>query len=197
MADRNSARNPALMTYLTNRGSVSAMKLGAPAPSEAELTEILSAAARVPDHGRLEPWRFIVIEGPARGSYAERLIEIWRANNPDADEEALANERRKRGLAPAIVVVVSRAAEHPKIPVWEQQLSVGAVCTNFLHAANASGFSAQWLTGWPAFDADVATLLGLQPDEKVAGFMHIGTAEAEPIDRSRPDIGDLTSRWTG
>jgi len=193
MADRN----PALISYLANRGSVSAMKLGAPAPGEAELAEILSAAARVPDHGRLEPWRFIVIEGAARQAYAERLIEIWRGNNPDADEEALANEARKRGLAPAIVVVVSRAAEHPKIPVWEQELSVGAVCTNFLHAANAAGFAAQWLTGWPAFSADVAALLGLEPGERVAGFMHIGTPEAEPIDRNRPDIGNLTSHWTG
>jgi len=186
-----------VMTYLSTRRTVPAARLVAPAPSEDELTHILTVAARVPDHGKLAPWRFIVMEGDARIRFVDRLMEIWRGNNPDAADEAAAVERGKRAGAPTVVVVVSRAGEHPKIPVWEQEQSAGAVCMNMIHAAHASGYAAQWLTGWPTYDANAATLLGLEPGERVAGFIHIGTPVEAPVERDRPDLSAIVTRWGG
>ncbi|MEJ8573436.1 nitroreductase [Microbaculum marinum] len=186
-----------LMTYLSARRSIPAARLIEPAPSGAELERILTVAARVPDHGKLAPWRFIVLAGADRNAFVDRLMEIWRTNNPDASEEAGRIERGKRDGGPLLVVVVSRAGEHPKIPVWEQELSAGAACMNFIHATNALGYAAQWLTGWPAYDRDVAAVLGMEEGERIAGYMHVGTPDEGPIERDRPDLADIVSHWRG
>lgn len=186
-----------LTHYLATRRSIPAARLVAPGPDEASLLSMLRIAARVPDHGKLAPWRFIVIGGPERDVFTDRLMDIWRSRNETASAEAAAVERGKRAGAPLIVAVVSRAAEHPKIPVWEQELSAGAVCMNLVHAAHAGGYAAQWLTGWPAYDADVANLLGLQEGERIAGFVHIGTPAEAPVERDRPELDSIVVRWFG
>ncbi len=189
--------NPDLMTYLSTRRSIPAARLVEPAPSAEELEHILTTAARVPDHGKLAPWRFIVIGGEDRVAYVDRIMAVWRENNPDSSADAEAVERGKRAGAPLVVVVVSRAGEHPKIPVWEQELSAGAVCMNFLIAANASGYVAQWLSGWPAYDADISGVLGMKSGERIAGFMHIGTPAESPVERDRPDMAAIVTHWHG
>jgi len=186
-----------LMTYLLTRRTVPSAKLVAPAPDATELEAILTAAARVPDHGKLAPWRFVVISGEARSRFVDRLMDIWKRNNPDASEEAANVERGKRAGAPLVVTVISCANEHPKIPVWEQEQSGGAVCMNLIHAAHASGYAAQWLTGWPSYDDDVAALLGMHPGERIAGFIHIGTPDEAPVERDRPDLEKIVSSWQG
>ncbi len=186
-----------LIQYLSTRRSIPAARLVAPAPDDAGLQSMLRIAARVPDHGKLVPWRFIIIGGPERAVFTERLMEIWRSRNEAASEQMAEVERSKRDGAPLVVAVVSRAAEHPKIPLWEQQLSAGAVCLNLLHAAHAAGYAAQWLTGWPAYDAEVARLLGLKEGERIAGFIHIGTPAEAPVERDRPDLDSIVVRWVG
>ncbi len=186
-----------LMTYLSTRRSIPAARLIEPAPSPAELEQILTAAARVPDHGKLAPWRFIVIGGEDRVAFVDRIIAVWRKHNPEASAEAETVERGKRAGAPLVVAVVSRADANSKIPVWEQELSAGAVCMNFLIAANALGYVAQWLSGWPAYDADIAGILGMTTEERVAGFMHVGTPAERPVERDRPDMGAIVTHWHG
>jgi nitroreductase len=189
--------NSDLMTYFSTRRSIPSAKLVEPAPSKEELDRILTIAARVPDHGKLAPWRFVVIGGAARSAFLEKLMEIWRSNNPAASEEAEAVERGKKAGAPLVVAVISHTSEHPKVPAWEQELSAGAVCMNLVHATHASGYAAQWLTGWPAFDADVEKLLGMKHGEKIAGFIYIGTPAEGPSERDRPDMAKIVTDWTG
>jgi nitroreductase len=186
-----------LMTYLATRRSIPAARLVGPAPNGEELRGLLRIAARVPDHGKLAPWRFVVIQGDARPAFLDAVMAVWCRNNPDASAAAATVERGKRGGSPLIVAVVSCAGEHPKIPVWEQQLSAGAVCLNLVHAAHAGGYAAQWLTGWPAYDAEIGGVLGLKPDERIAGFIHIGTADEAPVERDRPDIDSIVTVWEG
>lgn len=193
--NRIDARTMTLKDYLASRRSVPAAQLVAPAPPAGELEAMLSIAARVPDHGKLAPWRFIIIGDENRAAFVDRLMEIWQRANPDASEEALAVERGKRTGAPLLVVVVSCAAPHPKIPEWEQELSAGAVCMNLIHAAHGHGYGAQWLTGWPAYDKTVGELLGLQTGERIAGFIHIGTPAEAPTERARPDLAAITTRF--
>lgn len=155
---------------------------------------MLTIAARVPDHGKLAPWRFIVYERPARRQAVAALAAM--AGEADERERTKRAEQAKTfAEAPLVVGVVSRAAEHPKIPLWEQQLSAGAVCINLIHAAHAHGFAAQWLTGWYAYDRQAMAYLGLAESERLAGFVHIGTAAAPPSERDRPDIGAITAFW--
>ncbi|WP_436641227.1 nitroreductase family protein [Microbaculum sp. FT89] len=189
--------NTDLMTYLSTRRSIPSAKLVAPAPSTEELDRILTVAARVPDHGKLAPWRFVVIAGEARSVFVDRLMAIWRATHPDASAEAEAVERGKRTGGPLVVAVISRTSDHPKVPAWEQELSAGAACMNLLHAAHASGYAGQWLTGWPAFDADVATLLAVEANERIAGFVYIGTPAEPPSERDRPDLSRIVTEWRG
>lgn len=189
--------NTDLMTYLSTRRSIPSAKLVEPAPSKPELDRILTIAARVPDHGKLAPWRFVVIAGEARSAFVDRLMAIWRANHPDASAEAEAVERGKKEGGPLVVAVISRTSEHPKVPAWEQELSAGAACMNLLHAAHASGYAGQWLTGWPAFDADVATLLAVEANERIAGFVYIGTPAEPPSERDRPDLSKIVTEWRG
>lgn len=186
----------ALKTYLATRRTIPAAKLDEPGPDAATLEAMLTIAARVPDHGKLAPWRFILVEGAARAELGARLAAIHRSRHADANEDELRRERARFLPAPLTVVVVSRAATHPKIPEWEQVLSAGAVAMNLVHAAHAHGFAAQWLTGWHAYDREALAAIGVGAEEKVAGFIHIGTPTEPPSERVRPELADLVTRWS-
>ncbi|MET0527218.1 MAG: nitroreductase [Microvirga sp.] len=183
------------ISRLLSRRSVPPRWLGAPGPGTEEVETLLKVASRVPDHGKLVPWRFILIEGEARQRMGEVLVGAFKADNPDADEEKLTVERNRFAMAPLVVAVVSRAGPHAKIPEWEQELSAGAVCMNLVTAATFLGYGASWLTGWAAFDRRVLDALGLAPDERIAGYIHIGTAQETPPDRDRPSLADIVSRF--
>lgn len=183
------------LSRLLSRRSVPPRWLGEPGPSAEEVEALLTAAARVPDHGKLVPWRFILIEGEGRQRLGEILAAAFQADNPDADAEKVAAERERFAKAPLVVAVVSRVTPHVKIPDWEQVLSAGAVCMNLLHAATALGYGASWLSGWAAFDRRVLDALGLAPDERIAGFVHIGTATEKPTDRDRPKLSHIVTRF--
>ncbi len=179
---------------LLRRRSVPAFMLAAPGPDAAQVETLLTAASRVPDHGKLAPWRFILVEGEARAHLAERLAEIERAAGTDPEK---VEDNKKRFDAPLTVIVVSRAGPHVKIPEWEQVLSAGAVCMNLMIAAHALGFAANWLTGPAAYDEAGADILELSGSERVAGFIFIGTASRVPADRPRPPLDEIVSRWQG
>jgi nitroreductase len=183
------------LSRLQQRRSVPPRWLGEPGPGQAEIETLLTIAARVPDHGKLAPWRFVLIEGEARHRLGDTLATLFQADQPDADAEKVATERARFAQAPLVVAVVSRAVPHVKIPDWEQVLSAGAVCMNLLNASSALGYGAAWLTGWAAYDRRVLDALGLAPDERIAGFIHIGTPKENPADRSRPDLADIVTRF--
>ncbi len=183
-----------MLELLQTRRSVAALNLVEPGPNEDTLRTLLTIAARVPDHGKLAPWRFIIFRGDGAAKAGEKLAEIAAARG-ETDVEKLAQERTRMTRAPLVVAVVSCAAPHPKIPVWEQELSAGAVCMNLLVATHASGFAGQWVTEWYCFDDEASALLGLKPGERFAGFVHIGTPTEVPSDRKRPDLDDLVTVW--
>ncbi|TPW29824.1 nitroreductase [Martelella alba] len=191
-----SDRNEAVIGFLTARRSTPVLQLAEPGPSREELGTILRLAARVPDHGKLSPWRFVVYAGTARDDVGEGLAEIVQADDPSASEERLALERSRFTRAPLVVGVISCAAVHPKVPVWEQVMSAGATCYNMVLAANAFGYGATWLSEWYAFDERAFPLLGVGAEEKVAGFIHIGTRTEPPFERVRPDM-DAIVTWRG
>ena len=183
----------ATLDLLKTRRSVPPMLLAEPGPDRASLDAILALASRVPDHGKLAPWRFLVIAGAARERIGETIAATFAADNPDAGPERLGQERRRLMHAPVAVAVVSRAGPHVKIPEWEQVLSAGAATMNLVVAANASGFATSWLTEWYAYDRRILDALGLAPSEKMAGFVHIGTAREVPADRPRPDLAEIVT----
>ncbi len=183
------------LELLKTRRSVSSSFLAAPGPDEAQLTEILTIASRVPDHGKLAPWRFIVFEGDARVKAGQALAALYRREHPEADEKKLAEEANRLAQAPTVVAVVSRAAPHVKIPEFEQLLAAGNVAMNLILAAHALGFAAQWLSGWITYDPEAGRILGLEPGERFVGFIHIGTSTVPYQDRPRPDVAALTTRW--
>ena len=180
--------------FLKVRRSVKPMLMSGEAPTQAEIETILTLGARTPDHGKLVPWRFIVIEGEARHRIGAVIAEVYQRDNPAADAETLAFERNRLARAPLVIAVVSRAAAHAKIPDWEQVLSAGAVCMNLSHAAHALGYGANWLTEWYGYDRRVLDRLGLSPSERMAGFIHIGRSEAPVVDRDRPALADIVTR---
>ena len=193
MSDTPSLNLPApdAMDLLLSRRSGSAKAMKEPGPSKEQLAAILKAGARAPDHGKLFPWRFIVFEGQARERFGQMLGEILEA---EGERERQIDEEKKRFLrAPIVVGVISGARELIKIPVWEQELSAGAVCQNLLIAAHASGFVANWLTEWYAYHPKVKERLGLKPGERMAGFVYIGTSAAELEERPRPDMEKIVS----
>ncbi|MDX3808777.1 nitroreductase family protein [Bosea thiooxidans] len=183
------------LSLLKLRRSVPPQFLTAPGPEGAQLDELLAIAARVPDHGKLVPWRFIVFTGDARNQAAEVVARVFRERNPQASEEQVEFERKRLTHAPVIVGVVSRAREHVKIPLWEQELSAGAVCMTMLVGAYAMGYAGSWLTNWFSFDREVLTAFGLAADERMAGFVHIGTPTAPISDRDRPVMADIVSYY--
>jgi nitroreductase len=188
---------PDAIELLKTRRSVKPMELRAPAPSAAQLETILTIASRVPDHGKLAPWRFVVFEGDARVKAGEKIADVFKKNNPAATAEQIEFERNRLARAPLVVAVVSRAGPHVKIPEWEQLLSSGAAAMNLLITANALGFGASWLTEWYAYDSNVLEALGLGPSEKIAGFVHIGTRDTLPADRERPALSAIVQRYEG
>ena len=182
---------PEVLRFLALRRSTSAVTLTEPAPAPDELDALLRLAARAPDHGKLAPWRFIVLDGPAKAAFADRIEVVARARNDTVQAAKLAKLR----TPPLAVVVVSRA-KPAAIPEWEQILSAGAVCTNLLNAVLAAGYGGNWITDWYSYDPDALGILRLAENERVAGFMMIGTPSEPPLERERPDLGGLVSRWT-
>jgi nitroreductase len=187
--------NAALDLLLTRR---SVKALAEPGPSAAELDTILTAAARVPDHKSLAPWRFIVFEGAARLAFGKALASILQAEDKEPPSEVrLETERQRLTGAPVVVAVVSRVAARPGAPEWEQVLSCGAACQNLVIAANALGYGTNWVTRWYAYSPGVAAHLGLTDGERIAGFVHIGTPKERQQDRARPALADVVMRYRG
>lgn len=187
--------NASMIELLLTRRSVSSALMTDEGPDAAALDLILRAGHRVPDHGKLGPWRFIVFEGQARAAFGHVLKDAFLKADPGAGEERASLETLRLLRAPTVICVVSCAATHVKIPIWEQELSAGAVCQNMLVAATALGFGAQWLTEWYSFDANVAAGLGLTGNERVAGFIYLGGHPGPQEDRVRPDLAERVSRW--
>lgn len=186
-----------LAAYLKGRRTIPAAQLGEPGPDAATLQEMLTLASRVPDHGKLAAWRFVVFDRDARAKAVEGLQRIAARHADEKERQGRAAKAKGFLDAPLVVAVISSPiADHPKIPLWEQQLSGANVALNLLHAAAAYGFSGQWLTGWYAYDEEAAAWLGVRPGEKVVGFVHIGTPTAPPTERDRPDVAAITARWS-
>jgi nitroreductase len=177
------------------RRSVKPREMNGPGPSPAELETILTVGARVPDHGKLTPWRFIVFEGDARVRAGEVIAKVFALKNPQAAPTNIEIEKHRLTDAPLVIGVVSFTKPHPKVPPWEQELSAGASAMNIVTAATALGYGACWLTGWFAFDRDVLDGLGLKADEKLAGFIHIGRPSKASEDRPRPALRDIVTRF--
>jgi nitroreductase len=181
---------------LRTRRSLKPVELIGPGPSPADLDTLLTIASRVPDHGKLTPWRFIVFEGDARRKAGEIIATAFVAKYPDAKPEQVEFERNRLARAPLVVAVVSRAAPHVKIPEWEQVLSSGAAAMSLVVAAHALGFGATWITEWYSYDRAVLDALGLAPHEKITGFVHVGRPVQPPEDRPRPALADIVTRFT-
>jgi nitroreductase len=193
-ADKKAAFNhpaPKTIDLLLSRRSGSAKAMGKPGPDKKQLADILKAGARAPDHGKLFPWRFIIFEGDGRKRAGDVLAAAAAA---DGEREKQVEEERDRFTrAPLVIGVISTARELHKIPLWEQELSAGAVCQNILIAATALGFVGNWLTEWYAYHPAVKHGLGLKAGERVAGFLYLGTAKDELEERPRPDMEKIVS----
>jgi len=180
-------------SLLSDRRSVPSRSLSSPGPDEAQLHKMLGWAVRVPDHGHLTPWRFLRIQGDARHRLGERLAVRARERDPNVSDASVEKDRRRFSHAPLVLTVIARLQPGHKVPEQEQLLSGGAVCFSLLLGAQALGFGAQWLTGWPAYDPEVARWLGLAEHECVLGFIHIGTPTEAAPERDRPDPLSLLS----
>ena len=189
--------NAALRDYLKTRRSVAIGFLKDPGPTPDELQEILTLGVRVPDHGKLTPWRLVVIEGDARVRAGEKLAEIARRNNPAVEAASLDNERRQFLPTPLTIGVIFSPKPLPKAPEIEQLLSAGSVAFNLVNAAFALGYAASWVTRWFAFDTAAQEMLGARGGERFVGFVHIGTPAIVPDDRDRPDVAKIVSHWNG
>lgn len=183
--------------FLALRRSANKTFLGGPGPDAETLNAILAAATRVPDHRRLSPWRFIVLEGDARAAFAEKAAAVHRQENEFAGEADLDATRALPMRAPCIVVLVSSPKDDNRTPIWEQELSAGALGHSLLLNANAAGFAGCWLTEWISFSDGINKVLGLEKGERIAGYFYLGTATADPQERARPDANALITHWTG
>lgn len=182
------------ISLLKTRKSASVKAMVAPGPTPEQLKTILEIAVRVPDHGKLTPWRLVLFEGEARRKFGEIIKTRWQELHPEHGTDALAFQAGLFLRAPTVLVVVSKAGPHVKIPEWEQLMSAGAACMNLVWAANALGFATAWLTEWYAYDRRALDLLGLKPDEKLVGFVHIGGRGEPADDRVRPALADVVTR---
>lgn len=189
--------NTALKTYLMTRRSVGIAFLKDPGPDAQQLEDMLTIATRVPDHGKLAPWRLVVFAGDARAAAGEKLAAIVKSRNPSAEDASIDAEKRQFLPAPVTIGVLSTAKPHPKIPEFEQLISAGNVAFNLVHAAYALGFAAQWITRWFTYDDEAAAALGARPGERFVGFVHIGTPTATIEDRPRPPLDEVVSYWQG
>ncbi|MET3667825.1 nitroreductase [Caulobacter sp. 1776] len=184
--------SPEVVAFLAKRRSASAMALTAPGPDDAQLADLLRLAVRVPDHGKLAPWRFVILKGPAKEVFAEKITALADSQaNPAKANAAL----RKLTRPPVAVAVISRFIEG-EIPEWEQRQSASAVCHQMLLAAAALGWGANWITDWYSYDPRATAILGLAVGEQVAGFLYLGTATEPPQERQRPDVAAITKAWT-
>ena len=186
-----------VIDFMLTRKSAPIAELKEPAPSNDEIRTMLAVATRVPDHGMLAPWRFILYRGEARVRVGELL-----AARAEEREGPLSDARRQQEMtrfsrAPLVIGVVSAQKEHPKIPQWEMFLSGGAAAMNLVTAANALGYGANWITNWYSDDEEGRRILGLSPQERVIGFVHVGTYEGAPFDRPRPDVDTVVSDYSG
>ncbi|MEY4707245.1 MAG: hypothetical protein RJB58_968 [Pseudomonadota bacterium] len=184
---------PHALDLLLTRRSGSAKAMTGPGPSKKQIEEILQAGARTPDHGKLFPWRFIIFEGKGRERFGDILADVMQAEGERAKQ--VEEERGRLLRAPLVIGVISAAREQHKIPLWEQELSAGAVCQNILIAATALGFVGNWLTEWYAYHPEVKARMGLKPGERVAGFIYIGTAKDALEERPRPDLDKIVTRF--
>ena len=184
-------------TLLATRRSAKPRDMVSPGPNADELRRILEAAIRVPDHGKLAPWRFVIVEDGQREAFANLLVDAYRAEKPDAGPLELNPLRQFAEQAPVMVAVISAPVEHPKIPHWEQQLSAGAACMNLLTATHAAGFVGSWLTGWPAYNPRVLASLGGNPPDRIAGFLFLGSPSRALDERPRPTYEAVVSTWKG
>ena len=186
--------SPQTLAFLARRRSASALTLTAPGPGDDEIATLLRLATRVPDHGKLFPWRFVILRGAGKARFVSGL-EAIAAARPDG--ERLTAKLGKIKAPPLTVAVISRAPTPGDIPEWEQRLSAAAVCMTLIIAAQAMGYGANWITDWYAYDAEAGRLLGLGEGERVAGFVHIGASAETPLERVRPDVDTLVSEWKG
>lgn len=175
---------------LATRRSAPAQALAGPGPSPAEIERILALGARTPDHGKLFPWRFVVMGPQSRAALAEDLAVLAK-HQPDPGKAA--KVLAKLTAAPLTILVVSAPIAGHKVPKWEQRLSAGAVCMNIEHAAAALGYASSWITDWYSYDRKALALYGVGEDERVAGFIHIGTLDEAPLERPRPDLAERTT----
>ncbi len=189
--------NETVLDFLLRRRSAPIAELREPAPDEVELMQILAAATRVPDHGRLAPWRFILYRGDVRREIGVKLAELAERRRGPLGEAARNKELERFSRAPLVIGIVHRPVAHPTIPDWEKFLSGGAVAMNLILAANALGYRTNWISNWYADDAEARQLLGLAPEERVIGFVHVGTFEGEVPERERPDVASLISEYSG
>ena len=186
---------PDAIELLKTRRSVKPREMTGPGPSPAELETILTIGARVPDHGNLAPWRFIIFEGDARERAGNVIAKVFARKNPGACAADVETERKRLTDAPLVIGIVSFTKPHPKVPPWEQELSAGASAMNIVTAATALGYGACWLTGWFAFDRDVLGGLGVKANEKIIGFIHIGKTTRPNADRPRPVLSEIVTRF--
>ncbi len=182
------------LSLLSTRRSGKPRDLAAPGPSEAQLQEMCALACRTPDHGKLAPWRFVIVTAEQRAAFATVLLDAYRAGRPEAKRLELESIEQFAHQAPALVVALSSPRVASQIPLWEQELSAGAACMNLLHAAHAMGFAGGWLTTWAAFDDRVRDAFGTAP-ERIAGFIFIGTPSRPLEERPRPDLATVVSTW--
>lgn len=182
---------PLLKSYLETRRSALSMTLADPGPSDEQVRTMLTIATRVPDHGKLAPWRFELWRQAFRNSLHAELFALIDPTLPDAAKLRAGTDKVLH--APCVLAVISTAKDHEAIPLWEQHLSAGASCMVLLQAANALGFDAQWLTAWYVYDPRADLMLGLKDGERIAGLIHIGTSQAAKMERPRPDVSDLFS----
>lgn len=182
--------------YLASRRSGKPRDLGAPGPDMDQLAQMVQIAARTPDHGKLAPWRFVIVPDDKRAALATLITDAYRAEKPAAGKLEIESLVQFAHQAPALVVVLSAPRTESPIPLWEQELSAGAVCMNLLHAAHALGFAGGWLTTWPAYNDTVRDAFG-GPDTRIAGFVFIGTPSRELDERPRPALEDVLSIWRG
>ena len=181
--------------FLSIRRSTKIKDMAEPGPDAAALQDMLTIAARVPDHKKLAPWRFIVFEGEARGRFGAHLRTIFVRDNPDATPQQLEFEEQRFLRAPLVIAVISSVKDEKAVPHWEQVLSAGACCYNLCLAANAHGFGANWVSEWYSYHPDINALLKLQEGETIAGFIYIGTETEKNPERDRPNIDHITTRF--
>lgn len=191
------SENKAVVDFLAQRRSNLAKVMEGEGPSAAQLAELLTIAARVPDHRKLAPWRFVIFQGQARADFGQHIASAFMKANPDMPQDRAIFEGQRFLRAASVVAVISSPVKCKRgTPEWEQVLSAGAVCYNLLLAAQSHGFAAQWLTEWYAYDTDVQAALGVQTSENIAGFIYIGSVSEAPTERARPDMSEKISHWS-